>query len=388
MKITDIKTYLIGVAQPELVILEIFTDEGFTGLGECTFAAPGIGIGTGIIGVINWIKPYVIGQDPFNIEHVWHKIFFETFWARTGGIHITACMSAIEIAMWDIIGKKLGVPIYNLLGGHVRDKIKLYHSNWYWGCKILKDYEKASCKAVEDGFSALKIDPFDFGFAPQVMYKIDNEISFSSMDKAIEILRCIRDAVGDSIDIILEGHGRFSPNVAIRFGKKIEKFDLLFYEEPIPPGDVDSMLKIKNNVNIPIAAGERVYTRYGFKEYLEKGALDIIQPDPCFAGGILEVSKKIASMADVYSVQVSPHLCCGPIATAVAIQIDACMPNFLIQEFRPNPLSSFYKDLVEESFEDKYWTLKDGYIDIPKKPGLGITLRKSIVKKHLYIKKH
>jgi len=365
MKITDIKTYLVNAAHRNLLFVRVYTDEEITGVGECTAALCSLAVD----GAVRELAPLLIGQDPFNIERLCETMYIKSYYGKSGGPFICSAISGIEVALWDIKGKALRAPIYELLGGQVIDKIRVYANTWFIAWHKPEDYAEFALKAVEDGFTALKLYPF--GVAEIV--KNDREV--------IERVRAVRNAVGDDVDIMIDGGWRYSSSAstAIQVGKKLERFDPLFYEEPIAPSNVSAMAKVAANVNIPIAAGERIYTRNGFREYLDKQALDIIQPDVGLVGGIFEL-KKIAAMAETYYVPVAPHNCWGPVATAATIQVDACTTNFFIQEIFPYELPPHY-DLVDEALEKK---IKNGYLDVPKKPGLGIDLKDEEILKHPY----
>jgi len=354
MKVTNIETHLLGVERPLISMIRVHTDEGITGIGDCTlFNSLNQECSRAMPYVVNHLKPLVIGQDPFDIEKIWQSMFFETFWARGGGAHFHLAIGAIEIALWDIVGKKLKTPVYNLLGGRCRKRIRVYANRWFKNCHKPKDYAKAAERVVEDGFSALKFDPL----GPI------NDGALVEKD-VIAKLKAVRDTVGDHVDILIDMHGKLGPQSAIKYCRKFEKFDPMFCEEPVAPGNIEAMAKVARNVEVPIAAGERLYTRFGFREYLERGILDIVQPDISLTGGILEVSKKIASMADTYFIPIAPHFMEGPIATAIAIQVDACTPNFLIQEM-------------------KYWENKNGYLEVSTKPGLGIEINENKFNEYL-----
>lgn len=378
MKITDVKTYVVSAGWRNLVFLQVYTDEGITGVGECT---PTYGVGTlAVEGVVEeLVEQCVIGQDPFDIEKLWGLMYRKSFWGRGGGPYITSGMSGIEEALWDIVGKTVRAPVYKLLGGRCRDKLRVYANTWYSGCRKPEDYAKAAVKVVKDGFTALKFDPFRVT-GPFDPSKITGRLIGRVHErKVLERVRAVRDAIGDDVDMAIEVHGGLGTHAAIRIGKKLEKFDPLFYEEPVAPGNVDAMAKVASNVNIPIAAGERLYTKYGFREYIVKQALDIIQPDVGLAGGILE-SKKISAIADAYYIPIAPHNATGPVATAAAIQLDFCTPNFLIQEIFPYDPAWHY-ELVDDAPEK---AVKNGYIKAPTKPGLGVKLNEEEIGKHLY----
>lgn len=366
MNVKDVKTYLVNVADRNLVFVRVYTDEGITGVGECT-AVYGVG-SLAVEGAVRELAPLLIGQDPFAIESLCYFMYHESFWGMSGGPFICSAISGLEQALWDIKGKVLKVPVYEMLGGRVRDKIKVYANTWASHRK-LEDYVEFAVKAVENGFTALKIYPF----GEDEMVKSERE--------AIERVRAVRNAVGEDVDIMIDGGWMYlsSASAAIRLGKQLERFDPLFYEEPIAPDNIDAMARVAANVNIPVAGGERIYRASGFRRYLDKQALDVVQLDVGLAGGILE-SKKIAAMADAHCVPIAPHNCNGPVATAATIQIDACTTNFLIQEIFPFDPPWHY-DLVDEAPEKR---IKKGYLDVPRRPGLGVELNDEEIAKHPY----
>ena len=374
MKITEIKTNLVNVGSRNFSIVQIDTDEGISGVGEGTAT---YGAGTmAIAGAVNEIAPFIIGQDPFKIEHLFEMLCSRSFWGKCGGPFIGSAISGIEQALWDIKGKALNIPVYEMLGGRVREKIRVYANIWAttpipghrtaWQNK--DEYANFALKAVSDGFTAIKIYPFGVGEVVKDDIKIVNRV------------KAVRDAVGDEVDIMVDGGWRYSADIstAIRIGKKLEEFNLLFYEEPISPDQIDSMAKVAQGVHIPLAAGERIYTAAKFREYLDRGAIDIAQPDIGLAGGILAL-KKIAAISDTYSVPIAPHLCAGPVATAATIQLVACVSNFLIQEIFPYEYA--WHEIVEESLESK---IENGYIAIPRKAGLGVELNAEFLRKNPY----
>jgi galactonate dehydratase len=366
MEIKGVKTYLVNAACRNLVFVQVHTDEGITGVGECT-AAYGVG-SLAVEGAVKELAHLLIGQDPFAIERLCYFMRHESFWGMSGGPFICSAISGLEQALWDIKGKALKVPVYEMLGGRVRDKIRVYANTWESHRK-LKDYVEFAVKAVENGFTALKLYPF----GEEEIVKSEQEV--------IKRIEAVRDAVGDEVDIMIDGGWMYfsSASAAIRVGKKLERFNPLFYEEPIAPDNIDAMAQIAANLNIPIAGGERIYKLSEFKEHLNKHALDVVQPDVGLAGGILE-SKKIVAMAEAHSVPAAPHNCNGPVATAATIQLDACTTNFLIQEIFPFDPPWHY-DLVDEAYEKK---IKNGYLDVPRRPGLGVELNEEEIAKHPY----
>jgi len=355
------------------VIVRIHTDEGISGIGEVALAY-GLG-GVAGAGMVKEIAEFLLlGEDPFRIEFIWERMFRDTFWGQGGGPIIYGAMSGIDEALWDIKGKALNVPVYELLGGKCRDRLRLYANGWYVGASQPEDYGEFAQKVVADGYTAMKFDPF--AIRPDGSWGYPGRVIERDMAQCVyERVKAVREAVGPNIDILIECHGNLGTTSAIQIGKRLEEFDPFFYEEPVDALNVESMKKVSENINVPIAAGERLYSRYHFRTYIEEQVLDYLQPDVGLAGGLTE-SKKIATYAETYNLVVAPHNCAGPVATAAAVQLDACMTNFLIQEWFPYFSEEHYA-LVSDPLEPK---AVDGYYDIPPTPGLGIELNEDVVK--------
>jgi galactonate dehydratase len=301
------------------------------------------------------LEDYLIGKDPRRIEHHWQAIYRHSFYR--GGPVLTSALSGIEQAMWDILGKSLGVPVYQLLGGACRDRIRMYaHVQG-----ITPEETAAAAKArVAEGFTALKTG---VGRMPARILE-----SPAFVEACAERFAAMRAAVGPEVDIAIDFHGQISPALAIQLARALEPYHPMFIEEPCLPQNVDAMVTIARSTPIPIATGERLFTKWDFRQILEKQAAVVVQPDLCHAGGIME-GKKIAAMAECYYAAVAPHNPLGPISLAACIQLDACIPNFLLQE--------------QVSLGDGYLTepfqLVDGYIELPTKPGLGIELDEAAI---------
>lgn len=383
MKITKVQIYDVDYANDyrtkwNPVIIRILTDEGIYGAGEVALAY-GNAAKAAIGMVRDLASGFLIGADPARIEYIWETLFRRSFWGQGGGPVVYGAMSAIDEALWDIKGKTLGVPVYELMGGKLWDKIRLYANDWFFGLASPQEYAEGALKVVADGYDALKFDPF--GVPPHGGWEyprrsIDAEWAQLGFDR----VKAVRDAVGPNIDILIEVHGNLGTTAAIQLGKRFEALNPFFYEEPVDPLNVECMKKVADNVNIPIAGGERIYTRYGFRQFIEKQALDILQPDIGLTGGLSEV-KKIASYAETYNLHVQPHNCGGPVSAAVAVQFDACTTNFIIQEWFP-----YWRDdrlnIVTEPLEPQ---AKNSYLDIPNKPGLGIELNDDYLKNFMCI---
>jgi len=355
------------------VIVRIHTDEGIAGIGEIALAY-GLGGEAGARMAKEIAEFLLLGENPFQIERIWERMFRDTFWGQGGGPVVYGAISGIDEALWDIKGKALNVPVYDLLGGKCRDKLRLYANGWYIGASQPEDYGELAKKVVADGYTAMKFDPFairpdgSWGYPGRV---IEREMAQCVYDR----VKAVREAVGPNVDILIECHGNLGTTSAIQIGKRLEELDPFFYEEAVDALNVDSMKKVSENVNVPIAAGERLYSRYHFRKYIEDQVLDILQPDVGLAGGLTE-TKKIASYAETYNLVMAPHNCAGPVATAAAVQLDACMTNFLIQEWFPYFLDEHY-ELVTSALEPK---AVDGYYEIPDTPGLGVELNEDVAK--------
>lgn len=346
MKITEVKTMLVA---PRWLFVKVLTDEGIYGVGE----ALGDKAET-IAAAIGELSRYLVGKDPCLIEHHWQVMYGGAFWR--GGPILNAAISGVEQALWDILGKSLNVPVYQLLGGRCRNKIRVYAG--------IDFDEKGIEEKLNKGFTALKFPPFN------QLKLVD---SYEKIKEAVRKIKKVRQLVGDKVDIMLDFHGRLSPTMAIIACEEFAPYHPFFVEEPCLPENVDAMLRVARKTNIPIATGERLFTRFGFRETLEKGAASILQPDLAICGGIME-AKKIAAMAETYYVAIAPHCPYGPILAAASLQLDACIPNFLIQEGCSSGL-----ELLKEPFE-----IKEGYIEVSEKPGLGIELDEEIIAKYPY----
>jgi len=352
MKITGIETHYAAASGRPWILVKVLTDEGVHGWGEATLE----GKEHTVIAAVGELARYLVGRDPSRIEQHWHEMYRGVFWV--GGPVLNSAISGVEHALWDIKGKVLGAPVYELLGGKCRDRIRAYANGWFRQGMSAEVTAARALEVVAMGYTAIKWDPF-----AQAGLFIDT----ATADAAVANVRAVREAVGPNVDLCIEVHGRLSPANAIRIGKRLEEFNPFFYEEPILPENIDALALAARAVNIPIATGERLFTKWGFRELFERQAAAVVQPDICHAGGILEL-KKIAAMAEVHYVGFAPHNPNGPICTASSIQVDACIPNFLIQEFviSDEPLRS---QLQQEPIR-----IIDGYFEIPNRPGLGVEI--------------
>jgi len=358
MKITKLETMHV---KPRWMFLKVYTDEGIIGYGEPVVE----GRARTVEMAVKELESVLIGQDPRNIEHLWQTMYRGPFYR--GGPILVSAISGVEQALWDIKGKYHNMPVYEMLGGACRSKIRMY--GWARG-EDVKTLVASALDRKKRGFTAIKyaID------APNL--PIMNE---ADADRHVEKIAALREAVGKEIDIGVDFHGRLSPANAIRLARKFEPYYPMFIEEPCLPENVDTMVTIARSTSIPIASGERLFTKWGFRELLEKQAVAIIQPDICHAGGILE-ARKIAAMSEVYYGSVAPHNPLGPIALSACLQLDASIPNFLIQE---HPTLDTGEDRGVGIFKNPL-VVKDGYIDIPKLPGLGFEFDEEALQDKLY----
>jgi galactonate dehydratase len=359
MKITSVEAIpasspgAFGVTR-NYVFVKIETDEGITGWGEAT---------CGPLSVANMVDEFgelLIGKDPHRIEEHWQRLYHH-FHVRGGVIQMSA-ISGIEIALWDIKGKALGVPVYQLLGGKMRDRIWTYGR---WDGATPEEAVERAMGFVEQGLTALKGDPFDH---TGIFIARDAE------RHAIAKMKAVREAVGDDIELLLEVHGRLAPAAAIRIGLAVEEYRPFVYEEPVPPQNLDALQRVAEAVNIPIATGERLFTKFEYTDLLQRQIVAMIQPDVVQAGGILEL-KKIAAMAEAHYVGFQPHNPYGPICTAAAIQLDACTPNFMIQE---GGLSPWFPEATCGTSAQQV----DGFFPVPDAPGHGVVLDEAWLAAH------
>jgi len=373
MKITKAKIYLGEINGRRPILLQLFTNEGVTGVGH---AAIDYGIGaTAAAGMIkDLVEAVILGQDPFPVEALWSQMYDDSFWAKGGGPIVFAGISAIEQALWDIKGKALGVPIYELLGGKYRDSARVYANGWSFRSSTPDEFARAAEKVAADDYTALKLYPLATPDDMDSHGRI-RHVSLRSIDReaerlAVDRVRAVRDAVGWDIDVLVDMSAELTTDAIIRIGRQLEELNLFFLEEPADPFDVGALKKVSEQVDIPIAVGERLYTRYGFREVMERHAADILQPDIGNTGGFME-TKKIAAMAEVYNMKVQPHHAgVTPVATAAALQLAACIPNLSIVELYPYRPAGHYA-IVDHAPE---YDRVGSYLPIPDRPGLGVEL--------------
>ncbi|MDK2991153.1 MAG: galactonate dehydratase [Clostridiales bacterium] len=352
MKITSLKLYKV---RPRWLFLKIETDEGITGWGEPVVE----GRADTVKAAVEELKGYLVGRDPLKIEDHWQVMYRGGFYR--GGPVLMSAIAGIDQALWDIKGKFYGMPVYELLGGACHDRIRVY--SWIGGDRPHDIAEEAKQRA-QFGFTAVKMNATD------EMHYID---SFSKVQAVADRIAAIRDVLGYEMDVAIDFHGRVHKPMAKVLAKALEPYHPMFIEEPVLPQNNEALRDIAMHADIPIATGERMFSRWDFKELLHSGYVDVIQPDLSHAGGISEC-KKIAAMAEAYDVAVAPHCPLGPIALAACIQLDACTPNAFIQEQSLGIHYNKGSDLLDYLKDPEVFAYKDGFVDLPKAPGLGVEI--------------
>jgi len=363
MKITGLNVYPVkGRHWPRfpIIFLEIMTDEGFSGLGESLAYKT-----SGVIQSIQALGETLVGCDPFTVEAIWERMY------RQGGN--MAAISGIETALWDIIGKALGTPTYNLLGGKCRDRIRVYADGFFRGAEyVQEEYAEKAVAALEEGFTALKMDvdePIPSGKG------LNRSLSTEDLVLTVQMVGAVRKAVGEEIDLCIDAHGAFDVVSATKLGRKLEDYNLMWIEDPVPMGNMLALSKVSREIETPICTGELMETRFEFRELFERQAADIIMPDLARTGGLLEM-KKIAAMADTYYIPVSPHNMAGPLATIASAHLCACIPNFMVLEYQLSDVP-WRDDLLTTPVP-----IKGGYLELSEEPGLGVDLNRKAVEKY------
>jgi galactonate dehydratase len=367
MKVTNIRTLVVNAEMRNWVFCKVETDQpGLFGWGEGSLEWKT----RAVVGAIEDLSPMVIGEDPRRIEHIYEKLYRQSFW-RLGVIGMSG-ISAIEQALWDIKGKLLGVPVYELLGGQVRDKVRMYtHLGGGDMRSVYETFEVGplidlALKVIGNGYTAIKVV-----FVP---YSEPLE-GIGKVKRFAMLMGKLREAVGDAVDVMIDFHGRTYPAMAIQYIQAVQEFSPYFCEEPVPPENMEALLEVRQSVRVPIATGERLVGRHQFRPVFEQRACHVIQPDLCHCGGIME-AKKIAAMAETYQMGVAPHNPLGPVANAVALQFALSTPNFLIQEDMLTDVPWRW-DVVRSSLKTE-----NGYWLPTQAPGLGIEVDEEQASKH------
>lgn len=357
MKITNITAWLV---RPRWCFVEVETDQGLTGWGEAVIE----GKASTVKACVEEMTEYLIGQDPQNIEDIWTLLYRAGFYR--GGPILMSAISGIDQALWDIKGKYFQAPVYQLMGGKCRDRMKVY--SWIGGDRP-SDVARAAKEKQEAGFTAIKMN------ATEELQIVD---SYDKIDAVLERVASIRESTGKYFGIAIDFHGRVHKPMAKILAKKLEEFDPMFIEEPVLCENMEDFKEIAACCNIPIATGERLFSRWDFKQLLTAGGVDIIQPDLSHAGGITEV-KKIAAMAEAYDVALAPHCPLGPVALAACLQVDATSYNAFIQEQSIGIHYNVGKSVLDYIHNPEDFVFTDGFVALPRKPGLGVEINKELV---------
>ena len=366
MRITAVKTFLVGGSWRNWLIVKIETDAGVHGVGEATLE----GKSKTVEAAVAELARYLIGKDPAAIERHFQEMYRRAFYA--GGEVLTSAITGVETAMWDIKGKALGVPVYELLGGRTRDRVKLYANGWYRQGMSPAEFVAAAGKVVALGAKGIKFNPW--GGRPGIdFHRLENDI----LNAGVEVVGALREALGPTVDLYVDCNGIFNTvGNAIRAAKAVEQFNISFFEEPVPHENTDAMAYVRRKIDIPVATGERLFTIFRFRELLERGGADIVQPDMSHCGGMLE-ARKISAIADSHYAAFAPHNANGEVSYASAVQLAACVPNFLVLEhFPPEP---WRFEVCRNTME-----VKDGWLRIPDRPGLGVEFDEAAALCHPY----
>ncbi|QBY03773.1 mandelate racemase/muconate lactonizing enzyme family protein [Thalassotalea sp. HSM 43] len=382
MKINRVEIFDIECPKRDVwnpVFIRIHTDQGISGVGEA-----GLAYDLGHSAAAHMIKEIaeamLIGHDPFQTEALWTRMLRESFWGLGGGPVIYAAMSAIDTALWDIKGKALGVPVYQLLGGKVNHKLRTYASQlqFDWDSEVNRlfapeDYGKAAQKAIDDGYDAVKVDPIMYDAEGTCFFDRTKLFTNKEMKLFRARLQAIRDAIGEDADIIFECHSLPGVTSAVQLGELVEEFRCMYFEEPVNYLNPDLHRKVADKVNVPIAGGERLYNRWGIKPYMQDMSIDVLQPDIGLSGGFTE-TKKVCDYADTFDVRIQAHVCGGPVATAASLHLETAIPNFLIHEHHTYAIKDWNRELCVQDPQPV-----NGFFEVSEEPGLGIELNDKIV---------
>ncbi len=363
MRITAIDTVLVDFYRTNLVLVLLHTDEGITGVSEATLEGQELAV----VGAVRQLADRLIGRDPTRIQQIVYELNRDSYW-RGGPVSMTA-LSAIELALWDVSARALGVPVHRMLGGQTRDRVRAYANGWFSSARTPDEFAAAAVATVAQGFRGLKWDPFE---------AVDLTVGRLDLERMLEPVAAVRTAVGDDVELFIEGHGRFDVPTAIRVARELEQFQPVFFEEPSPPDSIDALVEIRSKSPVPIAAGERWFGRNAFLPVLQRGAVDFIQPDVTHAGGLLELSF-ISTLAAAHYVPFAPHNPSGPLSTAATLQLGAAMPNFRYLEIMAVDVP-WRSDISNEAVQ----LTPEGDILISDRPGFGIDLNLDAIAEHPY----
>ncbi len=363
MRITSIETFIAGNPWKNWLFTKVATDDGVHGIGEGTLNY----FGRTVEAAIHELKPLILGMDPFQVEILSQRMLRDVY-SEGGQVHMCA-VAAIEIACWDIVGKVCNQPIYNLWGGRCHEKLRAYANGWYRGPRTPESFAEKARQVASRGYTALKFDPFGNAW---------RTISRRDFDLSIDIIRAVRDATGEKVDLLIEGHSRFNVATAIELARAMEPLRPAWFEEPVPHTNVGAMIEVARRSPVPIATGESFSSKQQFAELLKENAVSILQPEPLNVGGLF-ATRKIADLADAHYAVIAPHSAQGPVCSAACAQLNASIPNFFIHEIFDEFNDPWEREIVIGGVE-----VKDGYIAISDRPGLGIDLNIEEIRKHPY----
>ncbi len=366
LKITDVRTAMVMVHGPQAHV-RIYTDQGLIGQGESTDAA------VGTPALVNNFRRVLVGKDPLNIDAIWEQIRRAGIFAGAQGGQFVTALTGVEIALWDLVGKALGIPVYQLMGGKFRDKVRMYCDS------DMKDVLGAEAARKlpwiqQAGFTAMKMD-IDDARDPARFDKVNRTASNGEIDRMLREIRHVRDSIPKEMDLAVDMHGFYDAPTGKRVAGEVEGFHLLWLEEPVPPENIDAMADIRRSTRTPICCGENIYLRLGFAELLEKHAADIIMPDIQKVGGLSE-ARKIANMADAYYIPFAPHCVVSPVGTMASVHVCASVPNFLVCEWHWINHQDAWRNWVKEGE-----IIEKGYVTVPDRPGLGVEMNDAEARK-------
>ncbi len=363
MKITAIKTFVCNAYRTNWVFVKVLTDQaGLYGVGEATLEYRE----ETVVAACHDLERELIGRDPCDIEAIWHDGYRDAYWR--GGPVLMSALSAVDMALWDIQGKYFNVPVYRLLGGKVRDRVPCYANGWFAGAKTPEEFGQKAAECIGRGFHALKWDPFGSAY---------RSLEAKQFHESMRCIEKVCEATRGRGDVIIEGHGRFDLPTAVRIGRALEDFDILWFEEPLIPDSLEAMSELKRRVRVPLSFGERLYSRWQFRTLLEMRAADYIQPDVSHAGGITEL-KKIAAMAETAYVPICPHNPSGPVANAATLQLAANLPSFFLLETMSSDVT-WRSEVCTEQVR-----ICDGAMLIGDAPGLGVDINEEAIARYPY----
>ena len=369
MKITNVSVSQLPGQRYAWFCSHIDTDSGSRGLGQVSSGPTSAAVAA----AASHLGPLLIGEDPSRIEYIWHKLYAGFNSLGSHGF-VSALISGVDIALWDIRGKELGLPIYQLLGGRFHDRLILYSNGWFTGCTTPEEFARAAARTVADGHTAIKLDPFRRGHTYLSRYAA----SYPPEDEqeAVDIVAAIREAVGSGVEIFIDAHGRFDVPTAVRLANRLAPSRIGWFEEPVPPENWDALRQFRDRSDVPVTVGERLYTRWQFRPVLEQHLAEYIMPDIIRTGGISEM-KKIATMSEAYFVPISPHDATGPVTFIAGAQTMMTCPNFFRLEIAYSELE-MYQKVVDPPFD-----VRGGYCYVSERPGLGHELREDYLSEAL-----